>query len=120
MSDQRMSRISEPLTIPVATISMIVGREIESHVGPVFRLIVRSAGTAHNIAGTFRAFRRGEVKEYTGTFEDARHTALERMVEHAISLGADAAVGLRFDSGNLGESQGMAEIVAYGTSVKLC
>ena len=47
----------------------------------------------------------------------ARHHAVERMVEQAQSMGANAVIGLRFDSGDAGEQQGMAEIVAYGTAV---
>jgi uncharacterized protein YbjQ (UPF0145 family) len=39
------------------------------------------------------------------------------MIENATELGANAVVALRFDSGDVGEQQGMAEIVAYGTAV---
>ena len=64
-----------------------------------------------------KAFKSGEVKEFTVTLQAARHHAVERMIENATELGANAVVGLRFDSGDVGEQQGMAEIVAYGTAV---
>ncbi len=114
-----MDDLNKPLAIPIATTFEIPGREIASYVGPAFGLIVRSTGAARNFTGSFRALRRGEVQEFTGTLEDARHTALERLVEHAQDQGADAVVGMRFDSTDMGEQQGMAEIVAYGTAVKL-
>ena len=50
---------------------------------------------------------------------EAREITLQRLVEHAQSLGADAVVGLRFDSNTMGESSGLLEILALGTAVKL-
>lgn len=57
------------------------------------------------------------MKQFTEALEEARHVAVERMVEHAQGLGVNAIVGLRFDSTDMGEQQGMAEIVAYGTAI---
>lgn len=58
----------------------------------------------------------GEVKQYTQMIEDARRQALDRMVQNAHAMGADAIVMMRFDSGEVGTN--MSEIVAYGTAVK--
>ena len=111
--------INAPLALPVSTTPEIPGASISSHVGAVFGVIARSTGFAKGFKGTFKALKQGEVKEFTGTLEQARRSAIERMVEHAQELGADAVVGVRFDSTDMGEQQGMAEIVAYGTAVKL-
>ena len=59
----------------------------------------------------------GEVKSYTQMISEAREVATERMVEEATKLGADAIVGARYGSSAI--MQGMAEIIAYGTAVKL-
>jgi len=64
-----------------------------------------------------KALRKGEVTQFTETLEEARRIAVERMVAHAQELGGNAVVGLRFDSTDMGEQQGMAEIVACGTAI---
>ncbi len=115
-----MAKQQEPLTplaLPVATTDTIPGRTIVRYVGPAFGVIARSMGFAKGFTGSFKALRSGEVKEFTITLEAARHHAVERMIENAQALGANAVVGLRYDSGDVGEQQGMAEIVAYGTAV---
>lgn len=109
----------EPLEIPVATTDTLPGRTVTGYLGPAFGVIARSMGFTRGLTGGIKSFKRGEVKEFSGTLEVARHRAVERMVEEALELGADAVVGLRFDSGDVGEQQGMAEIVAYGTAVTL-
>jgi uncharacterized protein YbjQ (UPF0145 family) len=106
-----------PLAIPVATSDVIPGRENARYVGPVFGVIARSMGFTKGITGSLRAMKRGEVKEFTATLQQARHHAAERMVEQAVAMGANAVVALRYDSGDIGEQQGLAEIVAYGTAV---
>ena len=50
----------------------------------------------------------------TDVVDQARHTALERLIAHAQQLGGNAVLGVRFDSSDLGN--GLAEIVAYGTA----
>ena len=109
--------VLHPLRLPVSTIDTIPGRTTVRYVGPVFGVIARSMGFAKGFTGSFKALRSGEVKEFTVTLEAARHHAVERMVENAEVLGANAVVGLRYDSGDVGEQQGMAEIVAYGTAI---
>jgi uncharacterized protein YbjQ (UPF0145 family) len=59
----------------------------------------------------------GEVSEYTQLLADSREQAIERMVADAHKLGADAIVEVRFTSSTI--KQGIAEILAYGTAVKL-
>jgi uncharacterized protein YbjQ (UPF0145 family) len=114
-----MTDLQAPLAIPVSTTGRVDGREISGHVGPVFGLIVRSTGAGGNLRGTFKGLKQGEVSEFSASLEEARHVALERLVAHAQSLGGDAVVGLRFDSTDMGSTQGTAEILAYGTAVTL-
>jgi len=111
--------INAPLALPVSTTPDIPGAQVTGYVGSVFGVIARSTGFAKGFKGSFKAFKQGEVTEFTGTLEQARRTAVERMVEHAQEIGAHAVVGMRFDSTDMGEQQGMAEIVAYGTGVQL-
>jgi uncharacterized protein YbjQ (UPF0145 family) len=102
--------------IRVTTTFDIPGSEITEHLCEVFGLVVTSraafpgAGVELNSLG-------GELRTMTHLLEASRETAIERMVEHARSLGADAVVGIRFDSAALAD--GWAEICAYGTAVKL-
>jgi uncharacterized protein YbjQ (UPF0145 family) len=55
------------------------------------------------------------VAQYTELLEDSRRHAIDRMVDNARLLGADAIVGMRFDSSEIGSS--LTEVVAYGTAV---
>jgi uncharacterized protein YbjQ (UPF0145 family) len=59
----------------------------------------------------------GEIRGYTEMLRDARDEALDRMKEDALSLGADAVINVRFTTSQVG--QGMAEMLAYGTAVRL-
>jgi uncharacterized protein YbjQ (UPF0145 family) len=59
----------------------------------------------------------GEVHEYTQVFAQCREQALDRMVAEARAMGANAVVGLRFQSAEIGAN--MAEMMAYGTAVKV-
>ena len=112
-----MSELNDPLSMPVSTIGEIPGREVVGYKGACFGLIARSTGFAKGFSGSLKALRKGEVSQFTETLEEARRVAVERMVEHAQQLGGNAVVGLRFDSTDMGEQQGMAEVVAYGTAV---
>ncbi len=73
---------------------------------------------ARGFSGFFKSIKKGEVAEYTTTISEARRISVERLVEHAQAMGADAVVGLRFDSSDVG-GNALSEMVAYGTAVKL-
>jgi uncharacterized protein YbjQ (UPF0145 family) len=76
---------------------------------------VRSRGLGGNIAAFLRSIVGGEIHEYTELLEDTRRQALDRMVQNATLVGANAVLSFRFDSSQLSGS--MSEIVAYGTAV---
>lgn len=103
--------------IIVVTTEEIVGYEIEETIGEVFGLVVRSRGLAGNIKAFLRSLFGGEIKEYTFMLEEARKHAMDRMIQNAEKMGANAVVRMMYDSSELASS--MSEIVAYGTAVKI-
>ncbi len=84
-------------------------------IGVTYGLIVRSRGLGRNIVAGVRSLGGGEIMEYTQLLEQARHEALERLTEHARSLGANAVLCVAFDTSEMGGV--MTEILAYGTAV---
>ncbi len=78
---------------------------------------IQAKGLGKDITAGFRHMVGGEIKEYTGMLAEAREIALKRMEDKAIQLGADAVINVRFMTSAV--MQGAAEILAYGTAVKL-
>ena len=101
----------------VVTTENIRGFEVSEVLGTAFGVVVRARGLGGDIMASLKGLVGGEVKQYTQMIEDARRQALDRMVQNAHAMGADAIVMMRFDSGDIGSN--MSEIVAYGTAVKL-
>ena len=93
------------------------GLRVRETLGVCYGLVVRSMGFTGGVTASFKALRRGEISEYTQLLEDSRRHALDRMVENARLLGADAVVAVRFDSSEIGGQ--FTEIIAYGTAVKV-
>ena len=83
--------------------------------GQCFGVVVRSRGLGGNIMAGLRSIVGGEIIEYTQLLEEARRHAVDRMVQNATAMGANAIVMMRFDSSEIGQS--LTEIVAYGTAV---
>jgi uncharacterized protein YbjQ (UPF0145 family) len=100
---------------PITTALEFPEWRIERSLGMVFGVIVRSMGMARGIGAGFKAMAGGEVKQYTRLVEDTRRHAMDRMIENARLLGANAIVSMRFDSSEVAQS--LTEIVAYGTAV---
>ena len=101
--------------MPISTTFELPGMQIERSLGACFGLVVRSMGFAKTVGAQFTQLRSGEVHQYTQLLEDSRRHAIDRMVENAQVLGANAIVGMRFDSSEIGNT--LTEIVAYGTAV---
>jgi uncharacterized protein YbjQ (UPF0145 family) len=96
----------------------IPGRTVKENLGIARGNVVRARFFARNIVAGFRMIVGGEIHEYTKLLAESREQALDRLIEHAAGLGADAVLGLRFDTTEAG--QGAAtEVLAYGTAVKL-
>ena len=100
----------------IVTTNGVSEYEIVETLGQVFGLVVRSRGVAGDLAAGLRSLVGGEITEYSQMLEDARRHALDRLAENAQLMGADAVVGMRFDSSEIGET--MTEVVAYGTAVR--
>jgi len=99
----------------VVTTERLPGYRVTAIQGQCFGVVVRSRGMAGNIMAQFRSIVGGEITEYTALLEDTRRHAIDRMVQNAHSMGANAIVMMRFDSSAIGLN--MSEIVAYGTAV---
>lgn len=99
----------------VATSNFIAERRIVETKGQVFGVVVRSRGLGGNIVAFVRSLGGGEIHEYTSLLEDTRRQAIDRMVQNATAMGADAVISMRFDSSEMGST--MSEVVAYGTAV---
>jgi uncharacterized protein YbjQ (UPF0145 family) len=101
----------------IATCERIAGQKVREVKGQCFGVVVRSRGIAGNLVAGLRSIVGGEIHEYTALLEEARRHAIDRMVENATAMGANAVLMMRFDSSEIGDT--MSEIVAYGTAVVL-
>src|SRR5271169_695317 len=113
------STVSDPFKPPtdlfIVTTPFVSGYHVTRVIGATFGLIVRSRGLGQNIFAFFRAWGGGEIKVYTNLLEQVSHQALQRLSDHAKSLGANAVVSVGFDTSEMGGS--MTEVLAYGTAV---
>jgi len=82
--------------------------------GQVVGVVVRSRGLGGNSIAGLRSIVGGEIHEYTQLLEEARRHAVDRLVQNATAMGANAVIMMRFDSAEIGQT--MSEIVAYGTA----
>jgi uncharacterized protein YbjQ (UPF0145 family) len=100
--------------LPTSTTFELPGYRVERTLGLCWGLMVRSVGLTKGLTGGLRALRAGEVPQYTEVVDQARHTALDRLLAHAQELGGNAVLGIRFDSSEVAD--GLAEVIAYGTA----
>jgi uncharacterized protein YbjQ (UPF0145 family) len=110
-----MAVLGEGSELAITTGIELPGMVVRRNLGICFGLVVRSMGLAKNFTAGFSALRKGEVSQYTELLEDSRRHAVDRMIENAELLGANAIVAMRFDSSEMGQQ--LTEIVAYGTAV---
>ena len=102
----------------IATTDGIAGARIATNLGAVIGIAIRSRGVGGNIMAGLDALGNGSaLDEYRGDLAAIRREALARMAAEAEGLGANAVVGLRFDTAEVGRE--MVEVVAYGTAVVL-
>jgi uncharacterized protein YbjQ (UPF0145 family) len=99
----------------VVTTENLHGHRVCAVKGQCFGVVVRSRGLGGNIMAGLRSIVGGEITEYTALLEEARRHAVDRLVQNATQMGANAVVMMRFDSAEIGQT--MSEIVAYGTAV---
>ena len=98
------------------TIDYVPGKELEA-LGIVKGTVVQSKNFGKDFMAGMKTLVGGEIAGYTEMLNEARQIATTRMVDEAQALGADAVVNVRYGSSSV--MQGAAEVVAYGTAVKL-
>jgi len=100
----------------VATTENLPGREITEVLGVVFGSCVQTKHMGKDIGAGLRTIVGGEAKAYTELMEESRRTAMQRMIDDAKKLGADAIIGMRYATAQT--MHGAAELIAFGTAVK--
>ena len=101
----------------LVTTETVEGRKIEEVLGLVRGNTIRARNVGRDVMAGLRNIVGGEIKDYTVMLSQARDQAIERMVSEAEKLGANAVVGVRFTTSQT--MSGAAEILAYGTAVRL-
>jgi len=101
----------------IVTTETIEGRKIEEVLGLVRGNTIRARNVGRDIMAGLRNIVGGEIKDYTRMLSDARDQALDRMIRDAEGKGANAILGVRFTTSQT--MAGAAEILAYGTAVRL-
>lgn len=99
------------------TTETIPGREVVELLGIARGSTVRARNIGRDIFAGLKNIVGGEIEEYTKLQAESREQALQRMEEDARKLGADAVINVRLATSVV--TQGAAEILAYGTAVKL-
>jgi uncharacterized protein YbjQ (UPF0145 family) len=103
--------------IMLSTTDRVPNKTITEIIGIVKGNTIRARWFGRDIAAGFKMIVGGEIKGYTKMIADARQEAQKRMAEEAEKLNADAVINIRFTTSTV--MQGAAEILAYGTAVKL-
>lgn len=101
----------------VTTTAEIAGKRVVRTLGLVRGNTVRARHLGRDVIAALRNMVGGEVAEYTKLLAESREQALDRMVEDARELGADAVIEVRFQTSEV--MTGAAELLAYGTAVLL-
>ena len=101
----------------LVTIDYVPGYEIIESLGIVKGQVVQSKNIGRDFMAGMKTIVGGEIVGYTEMIKEARQIATKRMVDDANSLGANAIVGIRYGSSQVMSSA--AEIIAYGTAVKI-
>ncbi len=101
----------------LSTTNEVNGFKTSEILGLVRGNTIRARHIGRDIMAALRNIIGGEVHDYTKMMAEAREQALDRMIAEAESLGADAVIGIRYMTSSL--MQGAAELLAYGTAVKI-
>ncbi len=101
----------------ISTIEHIPGREIKEVLGLVRGNTIRARHLGKDIMALLKNIVGGEITDYTKLLSESREQAIDRMIENATALGADAIIGVRFTTSSV--MQAAAELLAYGTAVRL-
>ena len=101
----------------IITADRVIGKRVARTLGLVRGNTIRARHIGEDIMAVMRNIVGGEVSEYTKLLAESREQALDRMVDEARGLGANAIISLRFSTSMI--MGGSAELLAYGTAVVL-
>ncbi len=101
----------------LTNVETVPGHRIIEHFGLVQGSTIRAKHVGRDIMASFKNIVGGELKGYTELLRESRDQAIERMVAQAEELGANAVVNVRLATSSV--AQGAAEILAYGTAVRV-
>lgn len=101
----------------ITNIETIPGKTIIEHFGLVSGSTIRAKHVGRDIMASLKNLVGGEIKGYTQLLQESRQQAMDRMIEQARQLGANAIVNVRFSTSSV--AQGAAELYAYGTAVRV-
>jgi uncharacterized protein YbjQ (UPF0145 family) len=101
----------------VVTTESIPGYRVTESIGVVRGSTIRTKHIGKDFIAGLRTLVGGEIKEYTEMLVEARNESTNRMVAQAEQLGADAVINVRFVTSQV--MSGAAELLAYGTAVKI-
>ena len=107
------------MSIPVTTTFTIEGYRVRQYLGVVRGLIVRAPTISQGILGGLKSIIGGQIGAYTEMCEQTRQQAFELLIDHAVQIGANAVVGLRYDASDIGVRTSATEVLCYGTAVVL-
>ena len=123
MSSEPMQRVPYQVSTPrysvshqmVTTAFEIPNFRIVQNLGVVRGIVVRSRNIFATIGASLQTIVGGNITVWTTLCEQTRNDAFEIMIQHATEVGANAVIGARYDTTEL--SQGVTEVLAYGTAV---
>ncbi len=101
----------------LTNLEYVPGKTITKHLGLVQGSTVRSKHVGRDIMAGFKNIFGGELVGYTELLHESREEAINRMVEQANSIGANAVLNIRFSTSSI--TQGASELFTYGTAVVL-
>ncbi|MBW1753720.1 MAG: YbjQ family protein [Deltaproteobacteria bacterium] len=101
----------------LTNIESIPGKKIVEHFGLVSGSTIRAKHIGRDFMASLKNIVGGELKGYTELLTDSRRQAVDRMIDQARQLGANAIVNIRFSTSSV--AQGAAELYAYGTAVRV-
>lgn len=101
----------------LSNLESVPGHTITQQLDVVYGSTVRSKHAGRDFMAGLKNIVGGELKGYTELLEESRQEAMQRMIEKARGLGANAIVGIRFSTSNI--AQGASELFVYGTAVRV-
>lgn len=101
----------------LTNIETVPGKSVVEHYGLVAGSTIRAKHIGRDLMASLKNLVGGELKGYTQLMQESRQQAVDRMIEQANQLGANAIVNVRFSTSSV--AQGAAELYAYGTAVRV-